>query len=88
MEAKGEGLHCFIDNQEVPLKECDLEHQNSKDLDSINGEPDQMIEEISQGNKIPSGSSIVSITIKKGSVVEKVFKTSEGKKICVKGSDL
>ncbi len=88
MEAKGEDLHCFIDHQEVPLKECDLEHQDSNDPDSIDDKPDQMGEEISQWNKVPKGSSIVSITIKEGSIVEKVFKTTEGKNISIKSSDL
>ena len=88
METKGVDVHCFIDNREVPLKECDLENQNSKHTDSKDGVSDPMIEEVHQPNKIPNGSSIVSIIIKEGSIVEKVFKTPEGQKISLKASDL
>ncbi len=88
MDNNVEDLHCFIDNQEVPLNECDLEHQSSNNADSIDSESNPIIQDVEQRNKIPKGALIVAITIKEGTIVEKVFKTTEGEKICLKGTDL
>ena len=82
MEKKEEDIHCFIDSQEVPLKECDLENQASSKEDSLDSH-----EEGCQENTIPSGSTIQSIIIKNGSIVEKIFITTDGQRISLKSSD-
>ncbi len=82
-------VHCFIDEQEVPLKECDLEHQHkeveqpSKDV-SGSEEPQNQI----PMNKIPKGSSIISIIVKDGLIIEKTYITSNGERITIQGKEI
>ena len=78
-------VHCFIDNQEVPLQQCDLEHESSNNENPREASSEKLIEDRNQEAEVPTGSSIVSIIIKKGLIVEKVFQTTEGKKISIKG---
>ena len=76
-----EQVHCFVDEQEVPLKECDLEHQSEIAEDFAAEHPTPSKE---QSNFIPEGSSVVNIIVKNGSITERVYLTLGGERITIR----
>ncbi len=60
-------LHCYIDDTEVSMGECDGDSKDEREEE--------------KANKIPEPSLLVTIIIERGNIVERVYMTPEGEKI-------
>ncbi len=76
-------IRCFVDDNEVPLKECDLEHQSRTAEDFASDCPNEPNEKDNIMH-VPEGSSIVNIIVRNGLVIEKVYQTLEGERVIIK----
>ena len=67
-------VHCYIDDQEVSLDECDSEEnfQMQNELENKSA---------SKASQLPEGSVLVKILVKYGQVCEKEYLTPLGEKI-------
>ena len=79
-----EGLHCYIEDKEVTMKQCHLENDRSQSNTPENITSDKPHED---EIKIPSGSYISYINVKRGVIVEKIYLTPNGKRLTVKQKD-
>jgi len=86
-----ENTHCFLDDLEVGMKECS-ENRNGLMAEPINSFSYAQREEtaiakeevIEEDIVIPNGSNLEKIIVQGGSIIEKVYKTPSGERVCLK----
>lgn len=69
-------VHCFIDDNEVSVRECDSEEEfdEKEPLKSTN---------IEKKNYIADGSELIKIVVRQGQVFEKQYRTPDGEVVTI-----